>query len=98
VGRADLNYLSAYFLEKSRDNPEAITAMIEWNRQVKGWLIFATHDVDATPTRWGCTPGLFEEIVRCSVASGARVLPVYPALNALAGVSAGPVDVPGSQM
>jgi peptidoglycan/xylan/chitin deacetylase (PgdA/CDA1 family) len=83
VGNVDLNYLSAFFLEKSRDNPELIKDLIDQNRRARGWLIFATHDVCDDPTPWGCTPALFEEIVRYAVNSGARILPVFQAFESL---------------
>jgi len=83
VGRADLNYLCAYFMEKSRDNPEALKNLIEQNRRARGWLIFATHDISEDPTPFGCTPDFFEDIVQCAVNSGARILPVVQALEAL---------------
>jgi hypothetical protein len=83
IGKTDLNYLSAYFLEQSRDNPEAIKRLIDQNCRAGGWLIFATHDICKDPTRWGCTPDLFEAIVRYSVNSGARILPVFQAYEAL---------------
>ncbi len=83
AGEADLNYLSAYFLEQSRDNPDAVKRLIDQNCRAGGWLIFATHDVDNDPTPWGCTPEFFEDIVRYSVNSGARILPVFRAYEAL---------------
>ena len=83
VGTVDLDYLSAFFLEKSRDNPEVIKDLIGQNQRARGWLILATHDVCEDPTPWGCTPGFFEEIVRYAVNSGARILPVYQAYEAL---------------
>ena len=85
VGSADLNCLSAFFLEQSRDNPAAIKRLIDENQRARGWLIFATHDVDNTPTSWGCKPGLFEEIVRYAVNSGARILPVVRVWEELGG-------------
>lgn len=33
-------------------------------RDGDGWLIFYTHDVDAQPSRFGCTPELLEHCVR----------------------------------
>jgi peptidoglycan/xylan/chitin deacetylase (PgdA/CDA1 family) len=83
VGTTDLSYLAAFFLEKSRDNAEAVKNLIEQNRRACGWLIFATHDVAPNPTPYGCTPDFFEEIVRSSVSSGARILPVGEAVEAL---------------
>ncbi len=79
AGRMDLNYLSAFFLEQSRDQPGEVKALIEHNRRAGGWLIFATHDVCERPTRYGCTPGFFEDIVRHAVESGAEILPVFRA-------------------
>ncbi len=38
IGKVDLNYLSAYFLEQSRDNPDGVRHMIDQNRQAGGWL------------------------------------------------------------
>jgi peptidoglycan/xylan/chitin deacetylase (PgdA/CDA1 family) len=83
VGTVDLNYLSAFFLEQSRDNPEAIKRVIDENSRAQGWLIFATHDVCEDPTRFGCTPELFRDVVKYSVNSGARILPVFQAYEAL---------------
>lgn len=86
AGQADLNYLSAYFLEKTRHDREAVKRLIDGNRAARGWLIFATHDVCDTPTPYGCTPGFFEAIVEYAVESGARIVPVAQALDSL-GVS-----------
>ena len=83
VGKADLSYLSAYFLEQSRDNPGAIKHLIDQNCQAGGWLIFATHDICKEPSPWGCTPDVFKDIVQYSVNSGARILPVFQAYEAL---------------
>lgn len=83
VGTVDLNQLSAFFLEKSRDDIQAVKDLIDTNRKRGGWLIFATHDVTRNPSPFGCTPEFFEEIVRYSVDSGAEVLPVVRALEVL---------------
>jgi len=83
VGTSDLNYLYAYFLEQSRNNPDAVKNLIDQNRRARGWLIFATHDICKTPTPFGCTPDFFEDIVQCAVDSGARILPVVQAWEAL---------------
>jgi peptidoglycan/xylan/chitin deacetylase (PgdA/CDA1 family) len=83
AGTADLNYLSAYFLEKSRNDSGAVKKMIDSNRQARGWLIFATHDVCENPSPYGCTPEFFETIVQYAANSGARILPVARAWHAL---------------
>ena len=80
LGTVDLNYMLAFFLEQSRDVPDVIWEMITRNQMEGGWLIFATHDVSVHPTRFGCTPKLFEDVVRRAVESGAKVLPVAQAL------------------
>lgn len=82
-GVTDLNLLCAVFLEKIRDNPEAVKSLIYENARARGWLIFATHDVRDTPSRFGCTPGFFEQVVQWSLESGARILPVVKALDIL---------------
>lgn len=83
AGRVDLNQLSAYFLEKSRDNIQAIKNLIDRNQKLHGWLIFATHDISNNPTPFGCTPEFFEQVVQYAIGSGARVLPVAQALEVL---------------
>jgi glycosyltransferase involved in cell wall biosynthesis/peptidoglycan/xylan/chitin deacetylase (PgdA/CDA1 family) len=83
VGTADLNCLSAYFLEQSGGDRETVKRLIDENCRAGGWLVFATHDVCKDPTSWGCTPEFFEDIVRYSVTSGAQILPVFQAYEAL---------------
>ena len=82
-GKADLNLLCAFFLEQSRDNPAAVKRLIDQNAQARGWLIFATHDVCDSPSRFGCTTAFFEQVAHWSLESGARILPVVQALEVL---------------
>jgi hypothetical protein len=82
-GIADLNYLCAFFLERSRDTPEAVKTLIAENARARGWLIFATHDICKSPSPYGCTPEFFEQVVQWTVESGSRVLPVVQALEVL---------------
>ncbi len=83
VGQVDLNQLSAYFLEKSRDNIQPIKDVIDKNRRDCGWLIFATHDIAEDHTPFGCTPEFFRNVVQYAVTSGAHIVPVLEALNIL---------------
>ena len=85
TGSVDLNYLRAFFLEQARDSPDSIWEMIDRNTIERGWLIFATHDVSAQPTRFGCTPDFFKRVVGTAKASGARILPVAKALALVSG-------------
>jgi len=88
VGTADLSQLFAYFLEKSSHKIQAVKEVIDRNRQRRGWLIFATHDISDTPTPFGCTSEFFEEVVQYAVNSGARILPVVRALEVLGAAQA----------
>lgn len=83
AGRADLNCLKSFFLEQSRDCPERIMRLIDECVAAPGWLIFSTHDVCDAPSPYGCTPALFEEIVRYAAHSGARLLPMGQACQRL---------------
>jgi peptidoglycan/xylan/chitin deacetylase (PgdA/CDA1 family) len=80
-GSVDLDFLKAFFVEQSREDFETIRRTIETNSRVGGWLIFATHDVCDSPTRFGCTPNFFSKVVECAVASGAEILPVGSAFQ-----------------
>jgi hypothetical protein len=81
VGTVDLNYVRSFFLEQSRKDPSAIWNLIDRNRVEKGWLVFSTHDVSRQPTKYGCTPEFFDEVVKRAVDSKALVLPVIQALE-----------------
>lgn len=82
-GLTDLNNVSAFFLEQSRENPGSIKELIDRNCAARGWLVFATHDVCDSPGPFGCTPEFFEDIVRYCVTSGAKLLPIRKALEVL---------------
>jgi peptidoglycan/xylan/chitin deacetylase (PgdA/CDA1 family) len=83
LGKSDLNGVSAFFLEKSRNNPDAVKNVIQHNEATNGWLVLATHDVCSTPTPFGCAPDFFENVVRWTVESRSRVLAVGAALEAM---------------
>jgi peptidoglycan/xylan/chitin deacetylase (PgdA/CDA1 family) len=85
VGASDLNQLAAYFLEKAKGDTQAVKNVIDDNKRERGWVIFATHDVSANPSLYGCTPEFFEEVLSYAVASGARILPVIDAMRAIQG-------------
>jgi len=87
AGTVDLNYLKAFFIEQSRDNFDAIKQTIDGNVRVKGWLIFATHDVCDQPTRFGCSPGFFEKVVDYAMQSKATILPVFRARQVIFGIT-----------
>jgi peptidoglycan/xylan/chitin deacetylase (PgdA/CDA1 family) len=81
--RADLNCLKSFFIEQSRNDPQRMMQLIDENAAAPGWLVFSTHDVAERPSPYGCTPELFEQIVGHAAASGARLLTIGAACNAL---------------
>jgi peptidoglycan/xylan/chitin deacetylase (PgdA/CDA1 family) len=79
----DANYLAAFFIEKSRDNLPTIKAQIDHANTTSSWLILATHDLCDEPSPFGCTPELFEAIVRHACEVGVPILPVSSAFRLL---------------
>ncbi len=82
----DLNLLRANQLYSGSVSLVSVKEQIERARREKGWLIFYTHDIASTPTRYGCTPTYFEEAVRSAVESGARIVTVSEAVRLLSPV------------
>lgn len=84
TGNIDLNLLKSYFLDvRDRDQLHAVQSVIDRNTAARGWLIFSTHDVAAEPSRYGCRPDFFDQVVRYATASGARVVPMMKACQEL---------------
>ncbi len=83
AGFVDLNFAKACFLE--RCDFDCVAELIEKNNLVRGWLIFATHDVRNMPSRFGCAPDFFERVVRQASNSGAGVVTVREAVTRIRG-------------
>lgn len=81
----DLNHISGFFLEQSRGDTGRVKQLIDKNQAACGWLIFVTHDVRYCPSRFGCCPKFFEEVVRYSQGSGAAILRMDQALSEVVG-------------
>ena len=79
-GTVDLHYLRAFPLiecEISRDGVEqAFHEAVEKN----GWLIFYSHDVEATPSPYGCSPVLLRHALG---AAARRDIPIVSIAEAL---------------
>lgn len=82
-GTIDLDNVSAFFLEQSVKAPEAIRQVIVKTQAAGGWLVLATHDICETPSRFGCTPSFFRDVVKFAASSGAEILPMAKALERL---------------
>ena len=80
-GKSDLNALRSFFLEQSRDDLKVVERKIADTVKSNGWLIFATHDVAASPTRYGCTPDFFHRVVEASIRSRAKLVSVSKGLQ-----------------
>jgi peptidoglycan/xylan/chitin deacetylase (PgdA/CDA1 family) len=84
IGNTDLNLLKAYFLDRrNKIDLDQVKRIIDHNATCRGWLIFATHDVTDNPSRYGCTPEFFAEVVDYTARSGALSLPVGKAYELL---------------
>ena len=77
VGSIDLNLLKAFFLDaRSGATTEGVKQLIDQNSNERGWLIFATHDIDDNPSSYGCSTKFFKEVVQYAATSGSLLLPV----------------------
>ncbi|QDL53404.1 polysaccharide deacetylase family protein [Rhodoferax aquaticus] len=80
VGQADLNGLWAEKLYAHTMRTERLQDLVRTTAQERGWLIFYTHEVEAQPGPWGCTPELLDLAVRAALQAGCQVLPVDQAI------------------
>ena len=72
-GRIDLACLRANCIDDRFDPRRDLSPMFDEAQRRNGWLIFCVHDVARPPSRWGCTPAVFEEIVRQVRVAGLEV-------------------------
>jgi peptidoglycan/xylan/chitin deacetylase (PgdA/CDA1 family) len=84
VGKADLGELKANKIYERLQNRPELVELIRTNARQRGWLIFYTHDVADTPSQFGASPALLEELVASARESKCDILTVRNALGALA--------------
>jgi peptidoglycan/xylan/chitin deacetylase (PgdA/CDA1 family) len=84
VERADLNALRANKVYERLGNATELLGLIERNAERRGWLIFYTHDVSNTPSRFGATPQLLEKLVGAALDASCDVLTMRNAVGSLA--------------
>lgn len=72
----DLNLLRANSLYGDRDKCAHVRELIQENERQRSWLIFYSHDVCRTPSRFGCTPELLEFAVSFASQRRACILTV----------------------
>jgi len=79
----DLNLLLANSLYGDRARCPQVQELILDNERRRSWLIFYSHDVHHTPSRFGCTPALLEFAVSFASHRNARILTVAEAVAEL---------------
>jgi peptidoglycan/xylan/chitin deacetylase (PgdA/CDA1 family) len=82
-GRVDLLELKANKVYSYLANETDLVELIDQQREAGGWLIFYTHDVQASPRRYGCTPEMLARVVRAATQDGLEVLPVRSVMDRL---------------
>lgn len=76
----DLSLLRANSIYGDTDKADLAKQLIAENERQKGWLIFYSHDVHLSPSRYGCTPKLLESVVACVSRSRSRIMTVEDVL------------------
>jgi peptidoglycan/xylan/chitin deacetylase (PgdA/CDA1 family) len=74
--KVDLNLLRANSLYGDIDQLARAESLLSENARRSGWLIFYTHDVQRTPSPFGCTPSLLDNVVALSLEKGFQILTV----------------------
>jgi hypothetical protein len=84
AGLIDLAQLKAIALKPDDWQPAAVEAAVENAMASKGWIIFFTHDVSDSPSRFGATPEMLDHALSCVRDRGIDILPVKHALARVA--------------
>lgn len=82
-GSVDLYNLASVGLGDGGPDLEAMRTLLDDLVDRPGWLIFFTHDVSDTPTRFGCRTANFARLVEMAAKRDCAVLTVDAALDAL---------------
>lgn len=77
----DLNLLRANPLYGGTEQISMVRKLLRRNQELSGWLIFYTHDVQTTPSRYGCTPVLLESAVKLALDSSMKILTIKEVLG-----------------
>ena len=82
---ADLSVLKSNALEQSSIGRQGVSHLITETVRRNGWLLFASHDVNDTPSQYGVRPELLTFALRSALAAGCRLVTVAHALRILRG-------------
>lgn len=75
----DRNLLKAVGIDGGATGLSRAREFVDEGIKRPGWLIFYAHDIQASPTKWGCTTEEFTGLLDHIQNSGAKVLPVTQA-------------------
>ncbi len=81
-GTVDLQYLKSTPLVDRHIDNDGIDRAFDETIATNGWLIFYSHDVEASPSRYGCTPSLLRHALAEASRRNIRILNVADALAA----------------
>ena len=77
----DLNLLRANSLYGHTEQLGRVRDLLRRNKELGGWLIFYTHDVQQAHSPYGCTPALLESAVQLALESSMRIVTVNQVLG-----------------
>jgi hypothetical protein len=80
-GMADLQYLRAMPLIDRQIDREGIDRAFDEALDKNGWLIFYSHDVETTPSPYGCSPELLRHALDAAVRRNVPAMSVAAALR-----------------
>ena len=81
IGAADLGALRTCALENASINRQGIAEIFAETVRGNGWLVFASHDVDNEPSRFGVSAELLEFALNAARAAGCQLVTVQEALQ-----------------
>ncbi len=81
TGTVDLGALDAWPLQNAFIDHAKVVKLIDATVRTYGWLIFYTHDVAESPSKYGVSPDLLELAVGTATRSGCALTTVAESLN-----------------
>ena len=79
-GQIDLAQLNSVSVEVRSFSREKLAAAIARARHNNGWISFYTHEVSDSPSEYGATPAMLDEVLKSLAAARIDVLPMREAV------------------
>ena len=80
VGRVDLAQLNAMSVEVRSFSKEKLAAAIAGAQHNNGWISFYTHEVSDSPSEYGATPAMLDQVLKALAEARIDVLPMREAV------------------